>query len=299
MEYLDFNVHEHGFVGHYVSAEICDKQKVVIVIMGGEKNILPGTKIAERFVDYGLSAISISLFGADGLPDSPNQIPIEMFGKAIDVLKEMGYTKISTYGMSMGSIFAILIGVYYPNIENIILVSCTHVPFEGTNTKRTQMTGQSVATWQGHDIPFVKADFTKYKYSRYYNHDKVMGMWKSFYEAYQDKERERLAFLPINQTGARILMIVGDMDEAWPARYSADRIEDFLEQSHYPKEFKVIHYKRAGHLLGMMPNRNREKRLYRMMPFVGLMYKTFGAHKKEGLEALEHAEKEIIEWLTY
>ena len=30
-----------------------------------------------------------------------------------------------------------------------------------------------------------------------------------------------------------------------------------------------------------MPNREREKKLYRMIPLVGLMYKTFGRYRKE------------------
>ena len=47
-----------------------------------------------------------------------------------------------------------------------------------------------------------------------------------------------------------------------------------------------------------MPNRDREKKLYRMVPLIGLVYKTFGKYRKENLSYFEQSEKEIIEWIT-
>lgn len=88
----------------------------------------------------------------------------------------------------MGSIFAVLVAQYIGGIENVIMVSPTHVPFEGTTKDHKHMTGQSVATWENTDIPYVKADFSKAKATKYYNTDKanhkVMGMWLAFHTAY-------------------------------------------------------------------------------------------------------------------
>ena len=52
-----------------------------------------------------------------------------MFGKAINVLREMGIHSISTYVISMGSIFALLTAVYIGGIYNVVLCSPSHVPF--------------------------------------------------------------------------------------------------------------------------------------------------------------------------
>lgn len=43
--------------------------------------------------------------------------------------------------------------------------------------------------------------------------------------------------------------------------------------------------------------RSVARRLYRMIPLVGMMYKSFGKHKKECMAAFEQSEKEIINWL--
>jgi dienelactone hydrolase len=79
LKHTDFNMKEHGFVGHLAEPEQTNG-KAVIVIMGEEQSFLPGIKIAERFADYGFTGLAVSLFGAEGLPDTPDRCPLEMKG---------------------------------------------------------------------------------------------------------------------------------------------------------------------------------------------------------------------------
>lgn len=302
MKYTNFNMKEHGFVGHLAEPEQTS-DKAVIVIMGGEQSLLPGIKTAERFADYGFIGLAVSLFGAEGLPDSPDRCPLEMFENAVKYLKsERKIAHISTYGQSMGSIFAVLTAQYIGNIENVIMVSPTHVPFEGVAKDNKHMTGHSVATWKNEDIPFVRLDFSKVKASKYYKTDmtshKVMGMWLAYNQAYQDKTAEEKAHLEIEKTNARILLIAGGADEAWPAQYSVSYIEQYLREKSYSKEYKSIVYPDVSHLTGMMPSKERERKLYRLVPLIGMMYKSFGKHKKECMAAFEQSEREIINWLS-
>jgi hypothetical protein len=53
----------------------------------------------------------------------------------------------------------------------------------------------------------------------------------------------------------------------------------------------------SSHLLGVTPNREREKWLYRMIPLIGLAYRQLRTNKKECMQALEESEMEIIRWL--
>lgn len=296
---MDYNLKEHGFAGH-LSLPQKETEHGVIVIMGGEHSLFPGTIIADRFADYGIMALAVSLFGADGLPEGAVQIPIDMFVPAVQVLRDRGCKSISAYGMSMGSIFAALLPKYIGGIDNVVLCSPTHVPFEGTKDKKSN-SGKSVAAWKGEDIPFVKVDFTSRKMSKYYYDAqagrKVMGMWLAYRDAYKNKELEANADLKLYETGARILLIAGTGDEAWPSDYSANYIKSQLDKMHYDKGYKMCLYPHASHLLGVMPNREREKRLYRLLPFIGVMYKAFWAHKADCMDALEKSEKEIMDWL--
>lgn len=297
-----FTVKEHGFCGHLAEPDD-GASKAVIVIMGGEKGLLSGRMIAERFADYGFIGLAVSLFGADGLPDSPDRVPLELMENAVKYLKEVRkVSSVSAYGQSMGSIFAVLTACYVGGMDNVVIAAPTHVPFEGTRADRKTMTGHSVATWRGADVPFVRADFSSVKVSKYVFHPaashKVTGMWTAFYDAYQDARAVQKARLPIEKIGARLLLIAGDADEMWPAEISARFLEAELKQAGYKRDYKVIVYPKVGHLIGMMPNRQRESMLYRMIPLVGLMYRSFGKSKKENLAALERSEKEIVDWLN-
>ncbi len=302
MKHEDFNKKEHGFVGHLAEPD-SGSEKAVIIIMGGEQSILPGIKFAERFADYGITGLSVSLFGAEGLPDSPNQVPVDMFIPAVQYLRDVKkIDHISVYGQSMGSIFAVLAAQYIGGFENLIMVSPTHVPFEGTLKDKKTMTGISVATWKGKDIPCVCADFSKVKAGKYQNHPdakcRVTGMWVAYHDAYKDVKRANEARLAVEKSGARVLLIAGDEDEAWPAEFSVREIESNLKAVNYDKDVKVIVYPHGSHLNGLMPNREREKKLYRMIPLIGLMYKTFGKYRKENISYFESSEKEIIDWIN-
>lgn len=247
MKHEHFNWKEHGFVGHLAEPD-GGSEKAVIVIMGGEQSLLPGIKFAERFADYGITGLAVSLFGAEGLPEGVDQIPLDMFIPAVDYLKRIKKIEhISVYGQSMGSIFAVLVAQYIGGIENLIMVSPTHVPFEGTRDKKS-MSGRSVATFQGKDIPFVPVDFSSIKASRYYKHPdvdyRVMGMWIAYHNAYQNKAAEKAAWLHLEKTNARILLIAGAEDEAWPAEYSVKALKEYLDEQSYEKEVKVILYPR-------------------------------------------------------
>ena len=302
MKHENFNYYRHGFAGHLAEQD-AGSDRAVIVIMGGEKSLLPGIKFAERFADYGITGLAVSLYGAEGLPDAPDQIPLDMFLPAVGYLRDQKQiSHISVYGQSMGSIFAVLAAQYIGGMENLIMVSPTHVPFEGTLKDKKTMTGHSVVTWQGEDIPFVRADFSAVKAARYQKHPaaayKVTGMWAAYYQAYQNHAAVQNAKLEAEKTGARILMIAGQEDEAWPAELSVRTIERQLKESGYQKDVRVVLFPHGSHLSGLMPNREREKRLYRMIPLIGLMYRTFGRYRKENLEYIAESEKEIISWVN-
>jgi len=63
------------------------------------------------------------------------------------------------------------------------------------------------------------------------------------------------------------------------------------------RQVKTIIYPHGSHLNGLMPNRSREKKLYRMIPLIGLMYRSFGRYRRDNMEYFQRSEKEIIAWI--
>ena len=152
MKHENFNMKEHGAVGHLAEPDK-GSDRAVIVITDGEQSLLPGIIFAERFADLGITGSAVSLFGAEALPASPGRVPADMFVPAAGYLRTAKDIKrLSVYGQSMGTIFASLAVRYIDGFENLIMVSPTHVPFEGTMSDKKTMTGHSVALWQCEEI---------------------------------------------------------------------------------------------------------------------------------------------------
>ena len=301
MRYENFTVSSDGFAGHLAEPE-GGSSRAVIIIMGGEQSLLPGIKFAERFADYGITGLAVSLFGAEGLPASPDRIPLDMFEPAVKYLREKKHIEhISVYGQSMGSIFALLCAVHIGGFDKLITVSPTHVPFEGTLSDKKTMTGHSAVTYRGKELPYVTADFSKFKAMRYTHHPavpyKVTGMWAAYYKGYCDRETVRKAELPIESCGADVLMIAGAMDECWYSEYSVKRLAARLRRKGFEHRVRTVIYPYGSHLNGLMPNRQREKKLYLMIPLIGLMYRSFGRYRKENMGYFSRSEREIISWI--
>lgn len=163
------------------------------------------------------------------------------------------------------------------------------------------MTGHSMMTWRGKEIPFVKLNFGARKAGKYFFDAeagrKVTGMWISFRDAYKDRKAEQLSEIPVSDLGARILMIAGTADEAWPSDYSVNYMKQRLDEAGYEKEYEAIVYPNASHLLGMMPSKEKNKWLYRIIPLIGIMYKSINLHREDCMKALENSERRIIEWI--
>lgn len=303
MIYTDFSIKKDGFVGHMVEPESNPTNHIVIVIMGGEKSIVSGVKVAERFADFGITGISVPLYGAEGLKKHVDRIPLELFEPVVKYLKEVKHAKsISVYGFSMGSVYAALVAKYINGIDNLILCAPSHVPFEGTNAGNKQMTGHSIAVYKGKEIPYVSLDFFNSGFMGKYVYDeeagrKVTNMWLIYRKAYRNRKLEENADYHLETSGARILIIAGGEDEVWPAEYSAQYIRSGLEKVGYANDYRVLVYPKAGHLIGIMPGKERNKWLYRAIPIIGLLYRSLGKHRKECMDALRQSESEIINFI--
>ena len=46
-----------------------------------------------------------------------------------------------------------------------------------------------------------------------------------------------------------------------------------------------------------MPNKERNKWLYRMIPLIGIVYKSLNIHREDCMKALVESEAKIIEWV--
>ena len=300
MKTKTFTVKTDGFAGMLYEPDD-ESQYAVLMVFGGATGMKMGALFAPRFVNNGIAALVISLFGMEGLPENVDRLEADMIEKAVLYLRDFRrIPHLSIYGQSMGSIFALCTAIQTKAFEKVILVSPSHVPFEAAAKDRKTMLGHSCVMWKGKELPYVSPDFSKYKAGRYYRTDStdypVTGMRLAYQEAYQDKQKEEAAILPLEETGADILMIAGEMDESWPSAYSVKKLEERLKKAQYPKQYRTILFPKGSHLCGMKPDEEENRILYKLIPAIGIMYRTFSKYRKENLSYMEQADCEIIQW---
>lgn len=282
MKTQNFTLEIHGFTGHLVQPDRY-KDTAVLVLTGNEKGLLPAARIAGRFAQYRHLSLAVPLCGADGMPEDPDRIPLDVLEPAVKFLREFkGIQYVAVYGASMGSLFALLAALYIPGIDQCVCVSGTHVVYEGSGENHTA-SGHSVVTWQGKELPFVRLDLSK-------------DMRSAFEEAYQDSEQEAMAAVPVEDIPGSILILAADSDETWPADYSAKYMEKRMKKNREPDSFKVIIYKKASHILGLLPDESTQNWLYR---FSRISYTSLRKYPKECVKALEQSQQEILTFLNH
>jgi len=303
MVFEEYMMERDGFSGCYAAPDDADKNtKAVIVMSCEERGGFSGRMAAERFAEYGFAALAVNLSGVKGMPETPDRIPLEIFAPVIRILKEgKGFTSISTYGVSTGSVFAALAARYYPGMEKVILVSPTHVVPGCASKKKKKDAGHSMATMDGEELPFVPVDFSARKPEKTYKDEDTgregLGMWFSYSDAYDARENVEKAYLRLEETGADILLLASMQDEMWPADYSIKYMKRRLERSDYDKDVRVVLYEKGSHLLGVMPNRKKYPQIYRKIPSLSKVFRNLKESRAESFVALRRSEKEVIRFL--
>jgi len=278
-KFIDFKPEQHGFTGHLVIPEPQEKT-AVIVLSGGEKSLLPGKSVAKQFAKNGYPAMAVPIFGTEGLPDTPDKMPLDPVIKAAQFLQGYdGIDKVVMYGMSMGSIFAILTAAKVPGIAGVISVSGTHVIIEGEIGKNTS--GHSLVTYSGQELPYLPYTMKD-------------GVFEGFQKAYKDEENVKKAALPVEDCNCPVLILVSDSDEEWPAEKSAEFIKNRLETSGYKHPYKTVVYKNASHLIGMLPDDFRGKIFTTLAK---MFFASMKQHPQECKDAVKASQTEITEFL--
>ena len=123
-----------------------------------------------------------------------------------------------------------------------------------------------------------------------------MGMWKVFHRSFQ---KNLVDVLKYNEEESR--MITASAKKKY--RELIEKLPEFEKADRYKRNevncvMVCAFFLNGSHLNGLIPNKQREKKLYRVIPLVGLTYKTFGKYRKENMEYFEQTEREVIAWIN-
>ena len=287
------SINQDGFQADYFALDSTKNKPAVVLIGGGYSGEYWGSEFAKR----GFVGLSLPYTGKEGLPNLPEDIPLEYFEKAGQWLKiqpEVDPNKIIVMGASRNAELTLVIASTFPEMvsgavafaPSSVSWSNTVIPYNSDDLKPSW-------TYRGKAVPFIAME--KLKGSTKEKLD-LLTYWNS---GLGKSEFQESAAIKVERINGPILLFSGKDDAVWPSVKMANRIEQRLEINDFAYSFQNIQYENAGHLISRNPeNDNDTKERFGKMRLDGKDYTfSFGGTQEGDNLAKKDAKKKVILFL--
>jgi dienelactone hydrolase len=216
-----------------------------VIVLGGSEGGFPDD-VAAMLSSRGFAALSLAYFGAENLPSSLEEIPLEYFKLAIDFLKRQPFVRkksIGILGTSKGAEAALLIASQSSDIRAVV----GYVPSSVVWSCLCNTPGKSSWSLDGKSLPFIPhATDPTYRPPAGFPLSPAIN----FAYRLQNQDAIARAAIPVEKINGPVLLISGKEDGMWKSFAMAQMILDRLKKngSRFPNQH--LAYESAGHLIG-------------------------------------------------
>lgn len=217
-----------------------------IIVLGGSEGGLSSEHVAALLSHHGYAALALAYFGAEGLPPSLEEIPLEYFKRAIDWMNQQRAVRAGGVGMvgtSKGAEAALLIGSHYKEVRAVV----GYVPSGVVWSCICATTDKSSWSLGVKSIPFIPqaSDPT-------YRPPQGFPIRPAVNYAYRLRNREAVerAAIPVERINGPVLLISGRDDQLWPSTVLAEMVMDRLRRRGHRFPDEQLAYESAGHQIG-------------------------------------------------
>lgn len=226
----------HGLVGAYFAPAQAGAP-LVLVLGGSEGGLRSARSLAERLSKEGFGALALAYFGAPGVPQAVQNIPLEYFGQALDWLAlhpEAKGRKLLVLGGSKGAEAALILAARDLRICGVVAGAPSSVAWAGINTQNFSEV-RSSWSWKGSPVAYVPYDVTA----------PFTGLLDLYERSLAKAPPE--AVIPVEKIGGPVLLISGREDKIWPSARMGEAVMDRLKASGRAKGSLHLVYDHAGH----------------------------------------------------
>lgn len=238
-----------------VKGLLCDpgdgrKHPGVIVLGGSEGGIgLPDTALL--LASHGFSAFSLTYFGANGLPPTLQNIPVEYFARALEWMRARPETDphfVAVFGASRGAEIALQFAATFSGVAAVVARSPSYVRWEGASAK--QLPGGPAWTYQGKPLTYIPIRIPLW-FAAQFAWESVVGdpvpftpLFLHNLEAFGDTANVEI---PAENIHGPVLLLSGKDDRKWPSYLMATRLMERLQRHGHPYADRHLSYDGAGH----------------------------------------------------
>lgn len=248
---LEFFIKEDGFHGAlFENSQNINKNKILIICSGSDGDF-NNSKISAKFLsDNGINSLALGYFN---IPDGPtviNKVPIEYVENAAKYLKLIGYEKVGIWGISIGSIYALLSACYFPDLISLV-IACSPCYFvvQAMDSKKNILFDSSSFSYKGEDIPYEPYTVKMTMFKNIFQ--TIIHLEPNFsyiYEPLMNKVSED-HIIPVEEMKARVILFSGKLDCLWPSTESGEIIIKRLKEKNYSYPYEHIICEFGGHLM--------------------------------------------------
>ena len=231
----------------YQPAEPTD---TVVICLPGSQGVQPDS-VAAVLASVGCSAVALTYFGAPGLNNALQDVPLEIiFNAQQHLINKFGFNKVGLLGSSKGAELA-LVAASKEQFAFVVAVSPSAYVFQGLGDFAHP---SSSWTLGGAPLPYVPIKISAQGYAAFLASKlikKPMSLL-SFYERSIAKDNNIASTIDVASINAPILLLSGKQDKLWPAT----KMSEIMQQELYASGHEVEHYAitTAGHVtLSVLP----------------------------------------------
>lgn len=246
---------QEGLVGRFFLPPPTQARPCVIVLGGSDGSLQED--IAAILASRGYASLALAFFKARGLPDELVEVPLETIERAIAWLQdrdEVDGDRLAVMGRSKGAELAVLAGATLSQLKAVISVCGSGLVWQGISADPRSREVKSSWTWRGKPFPFLpmKMGFTTIVKMIWSDKSGKPASPLSMYEGgLKDREAVDNAAIPVEKINGPVIFISGGQDKVWPSGRMAEMALHRLAFHNHPFKYKHLHYKGAGHGIGL------------------------------------------------
>jgi len=233
-----------GLVGAFYAPYGRRALPAVIVLGGSEGGMLRDR--AALLASHGFATLALAYFGAPGLPDELDRIPVETVDRAVAWLRAqppVDRDAIGIMGASKGAELALVAASRNPAIHAVVAVAPSSVVFASITGGRVTSSSWTAAGKELAYAPCVESDaFAK-------SH-RLVDLYEPTLAA-----APAAAVIPVERIHGPVLLVAGTDDALWPSATMARQIAERMRRMGQRERVVELTIDGAGHHVGNVPNR--------------------------------------------
>ncbi|MGA1990287.1 MAG: acyl-CoA thioesterase/bile acid-CoA:amino acid N-acyltransferase family protein [Bryobacteraceae bacterium] len=234
---------------------LCDpgdgRQHPGVMVLGGSEGGAGMLDTTLLLASRGFTTMSLAYFGAQGLPPTLQNIPVEYFRKALGWIRARPKTDprfVAVFGVSRGAEAALQFAATCSDVAAVVARSPSYVRWEGATAR--QLPGGPAWTWRGEPLTYVPIRIPLWFAARYV-WDSVAGdpvrQTPLFVRDLQVFGNTASVEIPVENIHGPVLLLSGKDDGIWPSSMMATRLMERLRRHGHPFEDRHLSYDGAGH----------------------------------------------------